>query len=64
MIYKSCLKEERIKKRYSIDQLSKKSGISKSHISRIENYERIPSVCVAYALARALSIHVNDLFQC
>ena len=62
--YSNKLYEVRTERGYSIRRLSQLTGISKSHIAKIEAYESIPSICIAYTLARALDVEVDYLFRC
>jgi len=60
--YSTNLHDIRVQQSMTIRELEKLSGVSRTHISRIENYERIPSICVAYELARSLNVDIKDLF--
>lgn len=57
----SYLKQERLSKNLSLKDLEDITGISSSHIHRIENNNRKPSIRVIEKLARALNIP-NELF--
>ena len=46
----------------SLRELAKRSGVSWTHIAKIESGERTPTVPVAYALCRALGKNIYDLF--
>lgn len=57
------LKDIRIRKGYSLDQLSKKTGISKSHLNYIERNEKEPSLSMAIIIAQALGIKLEELYK-
>lgn len=46
----------------SLRALAKKSGVSWTHIAKIETGERTPTVPVAYALCRALGKTIYEIF--
>lgn len=52
----------RTARRMSIRELSRASGVAKSHIQRIEAGEANPSIDVMFRLARALKCDISDLF--
>lgn len=57
------LQEIRWEKGWSIEQLARESGVSKTTICTIENKKNVnPSVEVAFRLADALRVDVRDLF--
>jgi XRE family transcriptional regulator of biofilm formation len=58
------LKEFRKKKGLTIRELSEMSGVSKSHISKIENGESDPTFTVMCKLAAALRENPWDVFSC
>ncbi|WP_346355316.1 helix-turn-helix transcriptional regulator [Azotosporobacter soli] len=45
------------------DGLARRSGVSKSMISAIENEERHPTVPILCGLARALQVRPQDLYE-
>lgn len=55
------LKKFRIKKKYTLRQLSELSGISVSFISDIENGRRNPSIDTLNSIAKALNVSVDRL---
>lgn len=60
---KNNLQELRWEKDWSQEQLARKSGVSRSLISAIENHtEMNPSVATALRLAHALNVNVEDIF--
>jgi transcriptional regulator with XRE-family HTH domain len=56
------LKAAREDKGLTLEQASDLSGISKSHLSRLESSERQPSVAALLALSDALGVSVGTLF--
>jgi transcriptional regulator with XRE-family HTH domain len=56
------LRRQRISASLTLQQLSRMSGISASHLGRIEHGERFPSASVLRKLARPLGFDENDLF--
>lgn len=57
------LKEIREQKQISLEQLSKISGISKSHLNYIERQEKEPTLTVLIKIAKALNIDIKDLYE-
>lgn len=57
------LKEIRNEKGYSLEKLSKMTGISSSHLNYIENNEKEPSLSMAVRIARALKIKIDKLYK-
>ncbi len=57
------VKQIRKEKNMSLSELSKKSGISTTHINDIENNLKSPSLLVAVLLARALDINITELYM-
>ena len=57
------IKERRHSLSISLDKLSRKSGVSPSHIVRIERGERFPSARVLRKLAEPLGFGEEDLFR-
>lgn len=58
------LKEVRIRHNMTIQELALKSGVSKAHISYIENGMRMPTLIVLCKLAKALGVEPRELFKC
>ena len=56
------LKEIRCKRKLTLKDLSRKTNLSISYLSRIENNERIPRVYNAIRIAHALNVSVEDIF--
>lgn len=57
------LKQIRKEKNMSLSELSKKSGISTTHINDVENNLKSPSLLVAVLLAKSLNIHITELYK-
>lgn len=57
------LKEIREEKQISLEQLSKLSGISKSHLSYIERQEKEPTITVLIKIAKALNVDIENLYE-
>lgn len=47
----------------SINQLSKMTGISKGHLSRIENQETMPTILTIERIAIALKVDSKKLYK-
>lgn len=59
---KNNLADMRTRLGLSLRELAKKSGVSWSHIAKIEAGERTPTVPVAYAICRALHCSIYEVF--
>lgn len=57
------LRERREEKGISINQLSKMTGISKGHLSRIENQETMPTILTIERIAIALKVDSKKLYK-
>lgn len=57
------LKEVREKNNLSLEELSKKTGISKSHLNYIERGEKEPSLSMIIRIAVALNIDEKELYK-
>lgn len=56
------IKSIRLKRKLTLVQLAKLSGVSKSHISEIENGKEMPSLQILCELAVALEVSPGDLY--
>jgi len=56
------LKQQRITVSLTLQELAVKSGVSSSHLGRIERGERYPSARILRKIARYLSFDENELF--
>lgn len=61
---KMHLMDIRVSKWMSTRELSERSGVSRSHILRIEADEVNPSIGTMCKLAKALGVSVHSLFSC
>jgi transcriptional regulator with XRE-family HTH domain len=57
-----CLRSAREHRGLTLEQAAETSGISKSHLSRLESSERQPSVASLLALSEAYGVPVGVLF--
>lgn len=57
-----CIRAVREQRGLTLEQTAELSGISKSHLSRLESSERQPSVASLLALAEAFGVAVGALF--
>ncbi len=57
------VKEIRKEKKYTLEQLSKKTGISTTHINDIENNVKEPSFSMMVRLSYALDVPLGKLYQ-
>ena len=57
------LKEIREKKGLSLIELSKMTGISRSHLNYIEKNEKEPSLSMAVRIAQVLNIKIEELYR-
>lgn len=56
------IKEIRKKKKMTLKNIAKKSGISDTQINDIENNRKMPSINTAEAIAHALKVHITELY--
>lgn len=57
------IKEHRLQKRFTLQELADKSNVSKGLISQIENGRSIPSLPVLFSIIQSLEIEVSDFFE-
>lgn len=57
------VKEIRKEKGYTLDQLSKLTGISKSHLNYIEKNQKEPTISVVVRIAQVLNVKIEELFK-
>lgn len=55
------IRELRLERGMTLDQLSRSAGISASHLSRLERGQAEPSFTVAAGLASQLGVSLTDL---
>lgn len=63
MKIKILIKEVRLEKNMTLETLSKLSGISKGHLSKIERQEREPKISTLIQIALALKVKAEDLYE-
>lgn len=56
------LKELRKQKNITLSELSKLTGISKSHLNYIENGVKEPTISVLVLIAKALNVKIDELY--
>lgn len=59
----SKIKKLRRERKFTLTELSEKSGVSQGYLSRIENGKNDPTFSVLLQIARALQIQVSMLYQ-
>lgn len=57
------IKEIRLKKKITQEELSQKSGISESYISELENNLKMPTILTLCKLAEALEVEITKLYK-
>lgn len=57
------LREVRKKQNMTLEQLSKMSGISKGHLSKIERQERDPKLSTIIIISKALKVDITELYR-
>lgn len=63
MKLKILVKEKRIEQNMTLETLSKLSGISKGHLSKIEREERSPKLITMIQIAKALKVDIKELYK-
>ena len=63
MKIKILIKEARLAQNMSLATLSKLSGISKGHLSKIEREEREPRIGTLIQIAIALKVDIKELYK-
>ena len=63
MHVKIIIKDIRKKKNISLSNLARKSGISVSHLSDVENNRKVPSILVMVLVAKALEVPITELYK-
>lgn len=58
----NSVKEMRQKLQLTQESLAKKAGISRVHLSEIENGNAIPSIIIAHRIAKALNVKIESIF--
>lgn len=57
------IRELRLERGMTLDQLSRSAGISASHLSRLERGQAEPSFTVAAGLASQLDVSLSELLE-
>lgn len=57
------IKEIRLKNNMTQEELSRKSGISESYISELENNLKMPTILTLCKLAEALEVDISELYK-
>lgn len=57
------LKEIRKKRGLSLEQLSKITGVSSSHLNYIEKNEKEPTLAVMVMIAQGLNMDIKELYK-
>lgn len=57
------IREVRKRKKITLNELAKMTGISKSHLSNIERGEKEPSISMLIRIALALRIDERELYK-
>lgn len=63
MKLKILIKEKRIEYNMTLKTLSRLSGISKGHLSKIEREERSPKLMTMIQIAKALKVDIKELYK-
>ena len=57
------IKQVRLEKNMTLETLSKLSGISKAHLSKIERQQRNPKISTMVKIALALKVGIDELYK-
>ena len=57
------IKPKRLSQNITLSQLARKSGVSVSHLSDIENERKNPSLFIMIKVAKALDVEITDLYK-
>ena len=57
------LKDIRRNQNITLRELSKRTGVSISHLNDIENNYKLPSLLISVIIAKKLKIHISDLYK-
>ena len=61
---KIYIEKIRHEKNMSVAELSRSSGVARSHIHSIESGEKCPTLPVLCKISKALDVHAAELFSC
>jgi len=56
------IRQQRVMMSLTLQELAAKSGVSSSHLGRVERGERVPSARILRRIAKPLSFEENELF--
>lgn len=57
------IKQVRLEKNMSLNELSRLSGVSKGHLSKMERQEREPRLSTLIQIALALKVDIKELYK-
>lgn len=57
------IKEIRKSNKISLKELSRKTGISKTHLNDIENNLKMPSLLICIIIAKALKKDIKEIYK-
>jgi transcriptional regulator with XRE-family HTH domain len=60
-LFASNVRAERARKKYSLEELSEKAGITPEYLNRIEHEKYNPTISVAVNIAIALDVPIGTL---
>jgi len=63
MIIRNRLREFRAKYRMTQEELARRVGVTRQTIIAIENGKYLPSLKLAFKLAKAFNVRIEDLFE-
>lgn len=63
MLVGEKIREKRLQKKVTLEQLAKKAGVTKGLISQVENNRSVPSLPVLFGLIHSLNENVSDFFR-
>ena len=64
MIVRNRLREFRARYRMTQEELARSVGVTRQTIIAIENGKYLPSLKLAFKLAKAFNVKIEDLFEC
>lgn len=57
------IRDIRKKNNISLKELSRKTGISKTHLNDIENNIKMPSLLISIIIAEELSVDIKEIYK-
>ena len=57
------IRNVRTERNVTLSGLARKSGVSAAHLSDIEKQRKSPSLLVMVRIAKALDVHITDLYN-